>query len=91
MRTADDTPLAGVWLELRPAGDIDPIFGTDTRYVLAGTYWRRADSRYRPTRMVSMNSPVSRRRCSTRGGRFSRANLIDNIDTPGTLGGLCAI
>ncbi len=84
-RTPDDTPLAGVWLELRPTGDIDPIYGTDTRYVLAGTYGpgpirvqTDANGYYEFTGLAAAVYTVV---------QIQPPNLIDGIDTPGTLGG----
>lgn len=82
-RTADDTPLAGVTLELRQGFSGDPIFGNEA---LPGYY---ADG---PIRTVTDASGYYEF-TGLPGGTYAvveiqPTGLIDSLDTQGTLGGL---
>ncbi|MCA9238726.1 MAG: carboxypeptidase regulatory-like domain-containing protein, partial [Planctomycetales bacterium] len=81
-RTSDDTPLAGVVLELRNGFSGDPIFGSEA---LPGMY---PEGPIRTTTDANGYYLFD----GLRAGNYAVVevqpeNLIDGIDTPGTLGG----
>jgi protocatechuate 3,4-dioxygenase beta subunit len=85
IRTPDDTPLAGVVLELRQGVSGDPIFVSEA---LAGHYTGGPDD---PIRAVTDRNGFYRFTGLPAGTyavvQIQPEGVIDNLDRPGTLGG----